>query len=157
MIRYIAFALGILIAGASNSATCRAKSEFMWPDNRYILILDEDALDRVKAKLTLDWEQYVVNMSKNYGLNAPEAIIEDRYPQYLIEIGCGNHVKGKTVVPVNDKVSMRRHEISEKLLKARCDAYFPEKWETNGGELFVKTVDGILRYRGLECALFKFK
>ena len=130
------------------AAGCRHKS------GDYFQIIGNPA----DAKVWLQQNPFkVADFDKKYGPFSAQSVLVDNYTNYLTSVGCEKHVTDGKVAPVSDKVNMRKHEISEKLLKAQCDKYFPKQWETNGNELFVKTLDGILRYRGTECSLFKFQ
>ena len=92
-----------------------------------------------------------------YGPGSAQALLDNRYVDYLIEVGCGMHVKDNTVEPVVNVVKLFRQTMSKERLLQICSVNFPKTWEEDGGQLYIRTTSGILRYRGRECSLVKFE
>ena len=93
-----------------------------------------------------------------YGPGSAQALLDNRYVDYLVEVGCGMHVQDNTVVPAADLVRMFVQTISKERLLQICSENFPKTWEAAKGEqLYIRTTSGILRYRGRECSLVKFE
>lgn len=131
------------------AADCLHRSE-----GRYFQVI----MNTEKAEVWLQENPDRINeFNSKYGSGSAQAVLDDRYVDYLIEVGCSNHVKDGQVVPVTDTIKMKRHSLDENVLTEICAAFFPKTWDTNEGELYVTTEHGILRYRGTECALFKFQ
>ena len=107
---------------------------------------------RLKARLKTEPE-YKDTVEKSLGAGASAAILQDRYAEWLVEIGCGQHVSEGLLNPLTHTVNLVPRKLPEAQLINLCTAGFPENKSKD--EVWVQTSGYFLRYRGKECSVFK--
>ena len=153
MLKYLSALIALQISSAAYAQTCEVAEQY----NRhgYVSVLSEAELSEMETLLKNKptSKQTVDNM---LGKGASDAILQNRYFDYLAEAGCENYVVNGKVAPTTNVVRMTRATMPKAELIELCKNNFPDRWEVDGEELLIKLPSGILRYRGRECSLLSF-
>ena len=148
MVKFLSFILS-LIVGSSAFAYSECEVAERYSTKKKVQVLDDAEIIQMRATLTTDPDKKAA-VERLLGTGASDAILQDRYPAYLNEVGCGDKID-----PLTSKVKMTQAELARSHLIRLCKAGFPDKKTEN--EVWIKMSDYILRYRGKECAVFEFK
>ena len=152
MFKYLSFLIAFQISSTVYAQTCDVAEQY----NRHGYVRVASGADLISLESRLKNEPASKKVIDNIlGIGAADAILQNRYDAYLIEIGCSENIANSNVDPLTNVVILKAARVPKSELVNLCKKWFPAT-KSGSDELWVKASDYFLRYRGKECAVFKF-
>lgn len=152
MFKYLTFLIALQMSSIVYAQTCEVAEQY----NRHGNVRIASGADLSSLETRLKNEPAIKKtIDDMLGIGAAAAILQNRYAAYLIEIGCSENIVNSNVDPLTNVVILNAARVPRSKLVNLCKKWFPAT-KSGRDELWVKASDYFLRYRGKECAAFKF-